>query len=728
MQNLKTKKQVSKNSFIQLDNGKTKLKFKKYAAGFMLESLSGIAGENFLSSPVILWTITFINRSNELRTFSSVDSPKITKIIHGLKLVWKTELKTKITVTIQSNSDLQLEWRISINKLHSDWSVYKIDFPNFNWKVQESEDYHLIVPEDQGVSYPDPLNTLPTDGVWKEKKIRHRFYPSGNSTMQFLALQHKNELCYFAAHDPRPALKLFLFEPDKKKKLIAVMPQVKTRIKFGENYESFPWIMECTTGDWFDAASIYRKFTLTASWTQGGTLADGKTPAWYQNTPMVLLRMCRGPGFDVEDFKQVADFLQVPMVLHYYMWHKNAFDANNPYLFPTVPRFRQEMRELQETGYKVMPYLNSYSADITIPEWDIMQECAIRKNEKQEMHLAMWSQNHTLAAMCPNSPLWTRSMNMQTMRLVETGVDGIYIDEVPASPAYNCYADNHQHEVGDEHALVEGHQKFFQNIQKESKEIDMPVILTSEGCAEPYMRYTDAFLIGNANHRYQVPLFMAVYHDYMMGFGKYMFTQELNNPKFAGAIISKNAQQFSFGCQFGWSRIPFIAIIKQDKTSADFLKTLAHAWVKNADYLARGKMLRPLDLSAQHKFIARRWAKSWKDEVGEEVKLPPVMNSVWQINDGSIAIVLVNITDKEQTLITQMNSIQKLFDKGISSNSTHVYPLPQMCIGMVREHKQEKIHEYICDGDSENGFKITIPAYACSVILIGSEKEYGIHK
>lgn len=716
-----------KDSIIHLNNGKISLSLNKNAAGFTIESLSGVTGENFLISPVILWTITVINRTNELKSFSSIEYPLATETTRGLKLIWEIEELGKVTVTIESNNDLQLEWRIEVNKRNANWSIYKINFPNFNWQVQESEDYTLIVPEEQGVAYPNPLQTVPSGGIWETKKLRQRYYPNTISAMQLLALQRKSELFYFAAYDPEPALKLFLFECDRENKLIAVKPEVKTVIDFDADYKSFPWIIDCTTGDWFDVATIYRKFALTASWTQGGPLETGKTPRWYQDTPMVLLRLCRGPGYDVQDFKQVAEFMQVPLILHYYMWQKGAFDADNPYFFPTIPQFRKEIRELQAAGIKVMPYVNTYSADIAIPEWNDLQNSAIHKNEKHEMHVATWSQNHALAAMCPNSPLWARLMKMQTMRLVETGVNGIYFDEVSCSPPYNCYANNHNHDAGDEYALIKGHQDIFKNIRAEADEIGMPVVTTAESCAEPYMRYMDAFLVCS-NKLYQVPLFMAVYHDYMMSFGRYTFTPELINPKFKGAIISKHALQFIWGCQFGWSRIPLIAIIKHDMTTADFLKTLAHAWVKNADYLARGKMLRPLDFSAQHKHVTCCWAMSWQDEAGTEMKLPPVLNSVWQIDDGSIAIVLVNITEQKQSLTAKMESIQKLFNDGVTStNSTHIYPLPQMCIGMVREHQQEHVREYICEGDSENGFKITIPAYACSVILIGSEKKYGIH-
>ncbi len=66
-----------------------------------------------------------------------------------------------------------------------------------------------------------------------------------------------------------------------------------------------------------------------------------------------------------------------------------------------------------------------------------------------------------------------------------------------------------------------------------------------EGCAEAYMNQVDAFLIGNMNDPQEIPLFEAVYHDYVMGFGRYTFTPELTDKRFKGAIISKHAQQLN---------------------------------------------------------------------------------------------------------------------------------------------------------------------------------------
>jgi hypothetical protein len=54
--------------------------------------------------------------------------------------------------------------------------------------------------------------------------------------------------------------------------------------------------------------------------------------------------------------------------------------------------------------------------------------------------------------------------------------------------------------------------------------------------------------------------------------------------------------------------------------------------------------------------------------------------------------------------------------------------MPQNTIGMLRQQKDDgKQITSICDGDSENGFNVRAPALKCVVIVIGSEKKYGVH-
>ena len=728
-----------------ITDGNSRIVLLQKAEGVFLKELASAQGENYLKQPTPLWAVEMSNENKIHANLESADIvPVITEDKSQAKLTFskipisETQETVDLAVSFTFNELGQIEWRISILKVPEKWSVFRVYFPRFDLAVEQSEDYTFVVPIDRGIAYKNPLKTIPTGGIIEKKRIRHRPYPSGIS-MQFLALQRQDDLLYFAAHDPVPHMKTFYFEPNAKDSIIHLHPYTDTQIQYGCEYHSFTWVTACTKGDWFTAAQIYRKFALTASWTQRGSLEHGnKTPRWYQNTPMVTLRLHRGPGYDTDDLIKEKEFIGLPMVSHYYMWHRNAFDADNPFFFPTVPGFRKIVEELKKKQIYVMPYINPYSADTAIPEWEQgFKNSAMQMTEDGDLSLITWSQGRTFAGMCPAAPLWKKFVNLLAMRMYEMGINALYFDEVPVSSPRPCYRTDHDHIPGGGPYYFQAYYSYFKEIRDEASDFCKDLVMTGESCGEPYMLYLDAFLIGNGNDPQTVPIFEAVYHDYMMGFGRYTFTPELTNPDFEGAIISKHAQQFTWGSQFGWSRIPLIAIIQKDPITANFLKHLSHVWVNNADYIARGKMLRPLDFSKQLEPVKRRWAMSWNDDKGTEVELMPVLNSVWQVDDGSIAVCLTNITNEQIDLNVKLPSAQQLFAKMMSDGakpeeieslkSLDCYPLAQNCIAVLRQQDGEKQTTSICDGETENGFNIQVPALKCVVIVIGSEKKYGVH-
>jgi hypothetical protein len=725
-------------------NNHSKIGLEQKDNGIYLVELAALKGENYLKRPTLLWAVEMTNKSKIHAQLDCVGiNPTATVNGNVVQLTFasvpisQTKETVDVQITLTFNDLQQVEWRISVLRIPADWSVFRVSFPKFDLAVEQSDDYTFIVPSDRGVAYKNPLKTIPTGGIIAKKRIRHRPYPGGIS-MQLLALQRRSDLLYFAAHDPVPHMKTFYFEPNNEESIIHLHPYTDTQIQYGADYHSFMWVTACTQGDWYTASQIYRKFALTASWTQRGPLEHGKTPRWYQDIPMVTIRLLRGPGEDVQDLIAERDFIGLPMVSHYYMWHQNAFDADNPYFFPTVPGFRKVIAELKEKQVYVMPYINPYSADTALPEWEHgLKNSAMQMTEEGDLSTTTWSQGNTFAGMCPAAPLWRRIINLLAMRMFEMGIRALYFDEVPVSSPRPCYNPDHDHIPGGGSYYFEAYYAYLKSIREEAGDFCKDLIMTGEGCGEPYMLYLDAFLIGNHNDPQTVPLFEAVYHDYMMGFGRYTFTPELTDPNFTGAIISKFAQQFAWGSQFGWSRPPLAAIMKKDPKTAEFLKHLAHVWVNNADYLARGKMLRPMDLSDQIKPVKRRWAMAWNDDKGTEVELMPVLNSVWQIDDGSVAIVLVNITEKPIDIKVKLPTPQHLLAQMMADGATpetikqlkspDYYPIPENTFGMLRQMNGTTMVSSICEGDSEHGFEVHVPALKCVVIAVGSEKKYGVH-
>ena len=738
----------AKNSII-IENSFIRVGFENSEQGLFLSELA-MPRENsssfldFIRRPTLLWEIELLSKKGDTTSISMAGTePEIAETEGNIIFVWPkaiiatTETFAKVIVTLAFNHLQQLEWRLSVTNLPSEWSVLRAHFPRMDLAVDASDDYRIVLPVDHGVSYPNPLKNMPAGGI--HEKLRRRPYPHGGFTMQLVALQNRENMLYFAAHDPAPMLKTFYVGADPENSLIYVDPYVHTLIEYGKDYDQpFPWVTASLKGDWYDAAQIYRQFALTASWTKRGAIEKGgKTPLWYQKTPMVLLRNLRGPCYEADDIIAEKDYIGLPLVTHYYKWSQVEWDEGNPFYFPSVPGFRQTIAKLKEHSVFVMPYVDTFEADTWLPEWEQgLKASACVVNERGDLDLHVWGKN-PWALMCPSAPLWRRLINDYTMRMFEMGLRAIYVDEIAASASFPCYATTHNHIPGGGSTFIDAQNSFLKEIRDEATEFNSEIVITTEGCAEPYMLYTDSFLIGNSNDPYEVPLFEAVYHDYTMGFGRYTFTPDLTDPAFTGAIISKHAQQFVCGLQFGWSRVPFAAIIQKHPVSAAFLRHLAHVWVNNFAYLASGRMLRPLDFSDQLEPIICRWARSWDDTTGTEVRLMPILNSVWQIDDGSIGVVLVNITEKPVKLDVKLAGKQEFY-LGIARegskeevqkafNDARYYPLPQNAVGQVRFQDGDKQIRAICDGDSEGGFSVEVPALNCVVIAIGSEKRYGVH-
>lgn len=730
---------------LHIRNHDIALTLRQEAAGTMIAELTNEAGRNLLRRPTPLWSLQMIDRaSRRAAVLAEGAPPRITQDEKTCRLTWDdmpiegTSLAVRVRVTISYNEPGVFEWRLAVESVPMDWAVARVGFPALDLAAETSDQTKLILPNDAGVSYPNPLKTMPTGGI--HEKLRRRPYPHGGFTMQFFALENAEQMLYIGAHDPTPVMKTFFLEPNQNAELIRFAPTVETALRFGEDYQQgYPWVTKLLAGDWYDAAQVYRRFALSASWTKQGPIADGrKTPAWYQQTGMVALRLQRGPGLEEADLLEDREYLGLPFVSHYYMWHRAAFDSDYPFLFPAMPGFRAMRRRLEEAGVSVMPYFNPYSCDMETPMWSQgLDHLACQINEQGDIHAHLWSQNRRFAAMCPTASLWRQLVKQPAMRLLEQGGRAIYFDEVAMSPPHPCYDQQHGHAPGGGDTFITGQRDFARSVREEASDWIDDLVMTTEGASDCYLDQYDAFLIGNNNSPYSVPLFSAVYHDYVMGFGRYIFTHELIDPKFAGAIVSKHAQQFIWGYQFGWSRVPMSAIREKAPNVAGFLRHLAHTWHHNADFLATGRMLRPLDFGDQLESISLRWARSWQDEVGEPVVLPPVFNSVWQRRDGSIAVVLVNITEQPIDIFVTLPNVQSLYKNTRAEDTpaemneairSRLYPLPQCCVAQQRYIDDDQLVTSIADGDSDNGYRVNLPPLRAKLLVIGSEKNADTHE
>jgi len=464
--------------------------------------------------------------------------------------------------------------------------------------------------------------------------------------MQFYGLVRGDRVVYLACHDPRARTKEFLIDRDPGNTAISFGVSQPTRLRYGAPYkQEYPFVLQVLRGDWYDAAMNYRAWALTAPWTWRGPLHRGKkTPKRYLETPVVLLRLGQEimePDFVADWAVRTQKWLGVPATYHYYAWHQNfgstSIDAYPDY-FPTQPGFRQAVQHMRDAGLQVMPYLNARLWRTDFDSWHELGQRAAVKDVYGKCHREVWMKIPA-ASMNPASRLWQWVIGEAALRCIDCGCSAVYLDQLAESAAWPSYDTSHPHEPGETGAWVQGYWLLCESTRSEGRAIDRDLVLTAEGNAEPYLCGIDAFLVGNSNATNAIPLHSAVYHDYVMQFGRYVMAKDLQLPR---AVLAKFGQQFIFGGQFGWSRAKLDHFLRDDNAHAVCLRKMAKLRAVHCDLLAAGRMLRPLDLGEQVPTLPVKWYR-W-DKLAT-VPMPQVLNSVWQHADGQVGVLLLNIGD-----------------------------------------------------------------------------------
>ncbi|HQK77151.1 MAG TPA: DUF6259 domain-containing protein, partial [Candidatus Hydrogenedentes bacterium] len=221
------------------------------------------------------------------------------------------------------------------------------------------------------------------------------------------------------------------------------------------------------------------------------------------------------------------------------------------------------------------------------------------------------------------------------------------------------------------------------------------VVLAGEGCGEAWLPYLDLMLsLQVSMERYAqpgvwdpIPFFHAVYHGYAIFFGNYSSLtmppyDELWPAEFAPEnplelLDTKFSQQFRLehARAFVWGQQPTIANFlpahfEERPAELAYLTRLAKVRQQGLGYLLHGTMLRPPDLGLPEEEIdiSRLSIYAGQQDALKQYRkaCPRVMASAWQAADGSVAIVLANVTDEPQTLSLAL--------------PRETYPLPAPCM------------------------------------------------
>ncbi|MCC7353638.1 MAG: hypothetical protein IT330_07745 [Anaerolineae bacterium] len=549
------------------------------------------------------------------------------------------------------------EWRISVYNRSARYGLWTVTFPILS-QLAASAEAELFMPEGWGVVHRDPIHAdlrLPTGwNIFDDPTIQSDTfavdYPMGLWTMQFVALCEGRSGLYLAAHDREGHQKRFQVIPHPVEERLAwqITHYPAEMGAAGKDYHlPYPVVVGTFTGDWIDAAKIYRQ------WAKGDSIwfpptpteMSQETPQWFKEIALwgrvgvVGSRVIAGDAATaVPEALRFAEHFGVPVAVHWYGWHQIPFDDHYPEYLPPKEGFKEGVAKLRAAGVRVIPYINGRLFDPRTESWQregAAAFCAL--NEHGEKYEEIYGQSPPLSPMCPKTPYWQNKIASIVEELVgEYGVDGVYIDQIGAAAPKLCFNPAHPHAAGGGHFWVEGYREMLQRARTQIRRKNPDAVLVTEDGAEPYSGLLDGFLMCNQTMEAMVPAYPAVYGDVNLTFGRYLYAED------AEAIWPfrvKAAQMFTFGAQMGW----LSAWIFDFPREAEYLKMLAQVRYRSLKYLAYGELVHPPMVDAAGlPAISTQW-ELWRK--AQRVTVLPILYSAWQAPDGALGIAVTNLSD-----------------------------------------------------------------------------------
>jgi hypothetical protein len=634
------------------------------AGGVSVRSLHDLKLGRELAAPkpAPLFTLGLHNGEGELLVNAEAgwQQTHVRSARHGFVLEWSHPLDERIgplTVRLSATLDARssaMRWTLRVTNSGSAWGVWRVIFPQI---ALSKFDEHAVVLLPNG---PGELKR----GAWDEAYTYQQPYGQAWCTMQLLAAYAETTMrsqatgLYLAVHDPHGSTKDISAQSDPPNSALTLAydtPAPNMGLPGNGFTFSGEAVWQLLRGDWYDAAQIYRAWASQHArwWPKLGPAGRSDTPAWMRElSAWVQAGFVPGttnglaPSDSLAPVKRFHELVDVPVALHWYAWHQIPFDNDYPHYFPAKEGFAEAVRELQQTGVYIMPYINGRLWDTRDHgtedfEFSALALPAATKDEHGEPYTESYGSKEAdntpvkLAVMCPTTKLWQTRVHDIVMRLInEVGVDSVYIDQVAAAKPTLCMDATHEHPLGGGHWWNEGYYQMIGRIQAELPEGRM---ITTECNAEAFIPWFDGYLTWHWQLDNMVPVFPAIYGGTVQTFGRAYDGNAL-------AKRMKAGQQLVFGEQIGW----FNPAIIEDPSMADYLRQVIRLRHALRRYFYAGRMLRPPQLSAVPQVKA-----DWQFALvsGDDwVTTDAVMSGAWALPGERRAVLLsVNVSDEPVT-------------------------------------------------------------------------------
>lgn len=528
----------------------------------------------------------------------------------------------------------QIAWEADIRLRDPALSVVRFDPPSAKMKAGDDTRFFFALGPGQDIPVTKTTEMHSTSP-----------YPSIGVCMQYLAVCDRKlrRGLYAGFHDPEGSYKTLVADCHNGVcSAIAMISAEGIDEPMNGYHQEGQVVWRLFDGDWYDAAMIYRDWVHTCSaWFTGVKAKDRPdVPKWLLEMPVWLRSDANQDGWLDNIFKAREFIGDIPLGLHLYQWHRIPFDTNYPHYKPAREDVAAVMPVLQAAGIKVMPYINGRLWDTHDRgdydyQFSSLAKPYAAKGRNGEVITEHYASKNSrgepveLAVMCPSTALWQEKQSeINDWILNDLGCDAVYVDQIAAAPPVACMDRSHSHRPG---GGSWWYHHYYNLIDHLIRRAGKDKCFTTESNAEPFTGHIGGMLVWHWVGSNQVPAYPAVYAGYQPMLGR---NYGAIKPDDGMAFKVLTAQSLCFGDQIGWMT-PEILFANPEK---EFFRRIVELRYKYGEYFMSGRCLRPPVLSG---------------DVGEK-SLPfasdAVISAMWEKEDGSRIVVIVNISGETRTV------------------------------------------------------------------------------
>jgi hypothetical protein len=689
---------------LTLENSNHKLGFDGKNGRLISFRAKNAPGQEFIVSngPLPIFVVQYLTSENEFRQIVSSEVGEI-KILPGENKIATVfsgfdNLDFSVTVTVRtSENDPKSYWSISVrNRAHL--AITDIQFPL------------VVVPYDLGGKPASECLLQPraTGRFWEAPKPEDlepdsphawQFRPENGDTghypgltfAQFLAYYNNRAGIYIGCQDGSGAIKLIKPVHHPAGGIRLGISHVGDWPADGERDLGYDVVLQAFSGDWYDAAELYREWALKQEWASAPLHKRTDVPDWLLDSPPHIVvriqgELDAGPAEPNKAFlpypkivpllEEISRRIDSPLVAVVMAWERPG-----PWVYPdcfppaggdeSLGEFSQLMRErgwhvgsfCNGTRWVTHHYWSGYDGNQYFKEQN-GEETVCRTHDQK-----LWEENWAVAwrpsYACCIGVARTRGIAADFVRrLFHDGLDWVqFLDQNVGCSTFPCFATGHGHPpvpgkwmnaamqtmlddfrraAADETEKSQGRRRFAFSVEYPPNEFFLPNFQVCDQRVAPpgHKAFGKLFF----------PLHSFLYHEFVLtqgGFGAapephHMTIRNAYNcvmGQIPGGVLTGDGSLLNRDT-FNWA--PWSPPVGSNEDSLEMLRSSsALRRGKGRDYLVLGRMMKP----AQAQNI-----KSIGWEYGGQVThMDAVFHSAWQSPGGRHGIVMANWTREAQS-------------------------------------------------------------------------------